>query len=37
LRSEPCCEEPESPAWRVGPASGSPRCPFPSPSCFGGF
>jgi len=31
-----CCEEPEPPALRVGPASGSPRCPFPPPSCFGG-
>jgi hypothetical protein len=31
------CEDPEFPALRVGPASGSPRWPFPAPSCFGGF
>jgi hypothetical protein len=37
LWSAPCCDDPELPALRVGPASGSPRCPFPPPSCFGGF
>ena len=36
LWSAPCCEEPEPPALRVGPASGSPRCPVPLPSCCGG-
>ncbi len=29
-------DDPEPPALRVGPASGSPRCPFPPLSCFGG-
>jgi hypothetical protein len=37
LWSEPCCEEPELPALRVAPASGSPRWPFPFPSLSGGF
>jgi len=32
LRSEPCCADPEPPALRVGPASGSPRWPFLFPS-----
>jgi len=37
LWSALCCEDPEPPALRVAPASGSPRCPFPPLSCFGGF
>jgi hypothetical protein len=36
LWSELCCEDPEPPALRVGPASGSLRWLFPPPSCFGG-
>jgi hypothetical protein len=37
LWSALCCEDPEPPALRIAPASGSPRWPFPAPSCFGGF